>query len=67
MKTFITSISCIVLMTLAMSCKKDYACKATAYDVEYTFNCENCSKNDMEDYKKSIEEKGYSNVSCDKK
>jgi hypothetical protein len=54
-------------MSITMSCKKDYSCKATAYDEEYVFTCENCSKNNLDDYKKEIEEKGYSNVSCDKK
>jgi hypothetical protein len=67
MKTFITSITLVLLMSITMSCKKDYSCKATAYDEEYVFTCENCSKNNLDDYKKEIEEKGYSNVSCDKK
>ena len=67
MKTFITSITLVLLMSITMSCKKDYTCKATAYDAEYTFNCENCSKKNVEDYKKEIEGNGYTDVSCSKK
>ena len=54
-------------MSVMVSCKKDYACKATAYDTDYVFNCDNCSKKQVDDYKAEIEGKGYSEVSCDKK
>ncbi len=49
------------------ACKKEYHCDATLAGVTYDLHCEKCSKSEVEDYKKSLEAGGYTDVSCDKK
>jgi hypothetical protein len=48
------------------SCKKTYSCKAKDVSKEYIFKCENCKKDDVDAYKKEIEDKGYTEVTCEK-
>jgi hypothetical protein len=53
------------ILTVA-SCRKNYTCKAKDASKEYIFKCENCKKDDVDAYKKEIEEKGYTEVTCEK-
>ncbi|MBI2723240.1 MAG: hypothetical protein HYX39_13785 [Bacteroidetes bacterium] len=56
---------CVLLLNF-LACKKTYSCKAKDVNKEYIFKCENCKKNDIDAYKKEIEKKGYTEVSCEK-
>jgi len=58
-----------VLIALASTaCKKDYDCKAVdETGAEVVLKCENCSKKNVEDYEKSILDKGFVTADCAKK
>ena len=67
MKKILSIIVTVAFVTSLSACKKDYSCKALdSAEVETVFNCENCSKKDVEEYEKSIIDAGYASVSCEK-
>ncbi len=65
MKKIILLLS-ISLGLIISSCKKTYSCKAKFGTTESVFKCENCKKEDVASYKKEIEDKGYTDVTCNK-
>lgn len=66
MKNLLKLIILLSLITTLGGCKKTYSCKAKDVGAEFVFKCDNCKKDDVEAYKKEIEEKGYTDVSCEK-
>ena len=61
------SILIVLLMVIAFSaCKKEYHCAATLNGIVEDKHCEKCSKSEADDFKKSLEAAGYTNVSCEK-
>jgi hypothetical protein len=59
-------IALLFAILIFASCKKNYTCKAKNASKEYIFKCENCKKDDVDAYKKEIEGKGYTDVTCEK-
>ena len=58
----------VLVSVVTTACKKDYDCSAIdPAGNETILKCENCSKNDVSDYEKSILDKGYTSADCAKK
>ena len=66
MKILLKFVALLAFTLNFSSCKKTYSCKAKDVTKEYVFKCENCKKDEVDAYKKEIEEKGYTEVTCEK-
>lgn len=60
-----TTLLTIAFIVISFSaCKKDYHCAASKADYIEDLHCEKCSKSEAEDFKKSLEAEGYTDVNC---
>ena len=67
MKNF-TLLLLVVAATMFTACKKTYNCTATdSTGASVVLQCESCSSKDVDDYKQSILDKGYTSADCEKK